>query len=319
MNAHTTPNLTANALGAFTNAPPVLRVPQWAIGTVHRRSITFFNAVEDTQTFVAWVQSHGMTGDIRIHPARPSIPPHTTLSDLDHATLILLASVEGGVATTSWDESQSLMSWSNWVGLQTYDKYPEPGIMRRIGDCMIEFAPSGAYVEDWRFQTSDSGPVIGLKLVSETAKDGATFARNGGCVIAGDHAMISIDRRLPLPDAVKAQDVVRASADPVAALNAVFDCTVDYAVKRPDGYRIHASTDPRREKLSWDFMSRLHAGPAGQVIERGGATDAFAARTWSVDSFEKSVAFDLMTSVGADSQAWLDREADTLLAPIGKA
>ncbi len=158
--------MTLEEVAAAAPQTNTLRVPDWALGCVRRRSITMATGVEDTLTRVFWVQAHGMTGDIRIHPARPQIAADTNLASLDRETLSLLASVEGGVAKTSWAEP--VMSWADWIGFQPYDKYPEPGQMRRIGDCMIEFAPSGAYVEDWRFLPSAPGLLAGLQLISET-------------------------------------------------------------------------------------------------------------------------------------------------------
>lgn len=291
------------------------RVPQWALGTVHRRSITFATGIEDTQTFVVWVQAHGMTGDLRINPARPQLAPGTRLSDLDHQTLIRLATVEGGTATTSL-RSDGLMAWNDWIGFQPYDKYPEPGIMRRIGDCMIEFAPSGIYVEDWRFQKSAPGLLAGLRLVAETDHAGNALPRAGGLVIAGDHAILSLARRNELPDGTRAQDYVRESSDPAAALARIFDCTVDYAVKTATTFTIKASTDPRREGTLLPLNSSFEFGSTPGTLIQHLEGGEIRSRLWQIDSLTPNVEFPPATHAGDAELAWLAREADTLLDPL---
>jgi hypothetical protein len=307
--------MTLEEIAAATPPPNALRVPEWALGCVRRRSITMATAVEDSVTRVFWVQAHGMTGDIRIHPARPRIAAATDLAKLDRETLSLLASVEGGVATTSWNEP--VMSWADWIGFQPYDKYPEPGIMRRIGDCMIEFAPSGAYVEDWRFLPSAPGLLAALHLVSETDDYGRSSARSGGLVVAGDHAIRTLARRDELPEGTRAQDFVRASIDPSAALARVFDCITDYMIRDGNDWIIEASTDPRREGLRVALTGDLMPGadPA-TVIETVTGASGISQRLWRIESLEANRSFSQSTPLGPTQRAWLDREADTLLAPL---
>lgn len=293
---------------------PKLSVPEWAVGTVWRRSISFATGFSDDSTAVRWVQSHGMTGDIRILATRPILHAADRLEDLELKTLILLASVEGGVASTSWHDG--VMSWGDWTGFQPYDKYPEPGILQRIGDCMIEVAPSKTYVEDWRFQPSAPGLLAGLQLIRETDTAGRDYARSGGLVIAGDHAICSIARLNELPDGVRAQDYVRDSKDPVAALRQVFECTVDYAAKQLEEFMIITSTDRRRERtpVGWTTGFSLTAEP-GIVVQQVTSVPGISSRTWRIHSLENDVAFPLTTDIIGDRKTWLDAEADTLIEP----
>lgn len=296
-------------------AAPVPRVPAWAFGTVRRRSITFATGVEDAKTFVVWVQSHGMTGDLRIHPARPKLLMTDRIEDLDHQSLVWLASVEGGTATASW--SDGVMSWADWIGFQPYDKYPESGFMRRIGDCMIEFAPSCIYVEDWRFQDSQPGPLAGFQLINETACDGRTYARRGGFVIAGDHSVLSLARKSVFPEGTRAQDFVGQAADPVAALRQVLECSVDYVTKHGDRQAIAVSTDPRLEGLASTLVERFSFGTeADLVVEHVTGEQGVQSRLWRIDSLELAHEFTRSTQAPEDSLNWLQREADTLLAPL---
>jgi hypothetical protein len=307
--------MTLDEIAAKHPQPNTLRVPAWALGCVQRRSITFATGIEDTQTRVFWVQAHGMTGDIRIHPGRPHIGAETSLATLDRETLSRLASIEGGVATTSW--SAPVMSWADWIGFQPYDKYPEPGVMHRIGDCMIEFAPSGAYVEDWRFMPSAPGLLAGLRLISETDTKDDTYTRAGGLVVAGDHAIRTLSRYQELPEGTRCQDFVANSSDPAAALERVFQCVTDYLVRDATTWTIAASTDPRREGLNVTLTGPLTIGrEPGTLIETVHGTPGIAQRLWRIDSLEANVAFPQSTPLAADRLAWLDREADTLIDPI---
>lgn len=307
--------MTLDEIAASSPQSSTLRVPEWALGCVKRRSITFATGLEDTQTRVFWVQAHGMTGDIRIHPARPHIGIDTNLAALDRDTLSQLASVEGGVAMTSWNEP--VMSWSNWIGFQPYDKYPEPGLMRRVGDCMIEFAPSGAYVEDWRFLPSAPGLLAGLRIESETDANGRTHARGGGLVVAGDYAIRTLARRDEFSEGTRAQDFVRASDNPAAALACTFDCVTDYMIRDGDVWIIEASTDPRRESRRTTLIGPLALGTeTGTLVESVTDESGITQRAWRIDSLEANRAFNQATFLGADQRAWLERESDTLIAPL---
>ncbi len=307
--------VTLEAIAAEVAMRPELRAPSWALGTVHRRSITFATGLCDESTQVVWVQSHGMTGDLRVHPLRPDITSATKLAELTLDDLVALASVEGGTANTSW--ADGVMSWSGWIGFQTYDKYPEPGVIQRIGDCMIEFAPSGIYVEDWRFQPSKPGVLGGLSLVSETGHDGVVSARRGGLVIAGDHAICSIARREELPVGTRAQDYVRDSADPAGALERVLDCTVDYAIHADGAFRIALSTDPRREGTISDSVTGFERADTGNhLVQKIKDDPAVQSRLWRIDSLTAAASFPLVTAVAADRLAWLQAEADTLVDPV---
>ncbi len=294
--------------------PANVSVPAWTFGTVVRRSITFATGASDAVTRVRWVQSHTMTGDIRINPLRPAMAANDRLEDLDLDSLVQLASVEGGVAATMW--AGGVMSWSNWVGFQAYDKYPEPGLLHRIGDCMIEFAPSGIYVEDWRFQPSAPGPLVALTLLAEIDRDGVEHRRDGGLVIAGDHAIQSIARRHEFDIGTRCQDVVRTSAEPLVAMQRIMDCTVDYARREDQEFAIEASTDPRREGARPTFLEGFSQTKQADIVQQEiSDCDGIVSRIWKIESFERDVLFPLSTAAAAENINWLEQEADTLVVP----
>jgi hypothetical protein len=137
---------------------PDQSVPGWTLGCFRRSSISFFSGESDHSTLVLWLQSCGLTADLRLDPDRPKLRTREELFDLSLEALTRLAAAEGGLSPSRFTPSEGaqdaelsgVMTWLDWTAFQTHAKWPEPGLLRRVGDCLIEFAPSGAYVEDWR-------------------------------------------------------------------------------------------------------------------------------------------------------------------------
>ena len=260
----------------MTRRRPATAAPDWALGCFRRRSITFFNGSTDSSTQVLWLQTHGLTADLRLPAARPTASEVGDPGDGPfEAWLALAAAFEGGLARSSWDGER--MMWSDWTALQLHDKWPEPGILRRVGDCLIEYAPSGAYVEDWRLQPSPAGPLLGLTLLEERDLGrGEVVHRGGGLVVCGRHAAFVRGRPRPLPlpapsGGARLVDVVRTAVDNRELLRAAFAFDASYGVQAGDGadYVVVASTDPRREHeplLTLDGFS--FDGHQGQVVQR---------------------------------------------------
>jgi hypothetical protein len=288
------------ALGVASASPGV---PPWTLGCFRRRSITFFNGATDSSTQVYWLQSPGLTADLRLYPGLPSrsLPPE----DLSPEELAALARNEGGLARTTWDGTT--MAWSDWTSFQIHDRWPEAGILRRVGDCLIEHAPSGAYVEDWRLQPSPPGPLIALRLEEE--RDLATRAvlhRGGGLIVCGRHAALVRGRPAPLPR--PPADVVR-TRDP-ALIRAVFSCEASYAQRASDDgpFTVVASTHPRREGHPLLPLDGFEATGAGQVVQRIAGVE----RHFTIDCLAANHPFPTATAATAEAQAWLARETDIL-------
>jgi hypothetical protein len=280
--------------------PPA--VPAWALGCFHRRSITYATGVEDAATRVIWVQSHGLTGDLRLPAVRPDVRRRGGLADCMPGELAALAQGEGGVADTGLADGR--MTWSNWAAFQPYDKWPEPGELRRVGPALIEFAPSGIYVEDWRLQPGSAG----LRLMSETPPGGPEAPRDGGLVVAGAHAIFALGRRRPLP--AEAPVHRQLAADPSLAA-AAFDAQASYGRLDRDGvWRAALSIDPFQEGVALPLEGFREAGPGVllQVLDDG------TERRWRIDSLLADQPAGIDTAAEAPAQAWLAREADTLLA-----
>jgi hypothetical protein len=287
---------------------PVARepdVPAWALGCFHRRGITYATGQEDATTRVIWTQSCGLTGDLRLPADRPDVSARGALSECSPAELVELAKGEGGVADTAFQDG--LMSWSNWAAFQPYDKWPEPGELRRVGPALIEFAPSGIYVEDWRLQPGSEGLRVGLRLVSEASPGGSHRPRDGGLVIAGDHAIFALARRQSLAEGVPAWR--QLAADPSLA-ETVFDCQACYVRCSVDGaWRIAFSIDPFAEgrTLALDGFEPVRPGVLRQTLDDG------AERLWKIDVLMTGQPVPVATPAVPEGDAWLKNEAETLL------
>jgi hypothetical protein len=282
-----------------------LAVPAWTLGCFHRRSITYATGAEDAATRVIWIQSHGLTGDLRIPVRRPDLNGRASIAECAPEQRVELAKGEGGVADTAFADGR--MSWGNWAAFQPYDKWPEPGELRRIGPALIEFAPSGIYVEDWRLQPGSAGLRVGLRLVCETTPGGAPQPRDGGLVISGEHAIFALTRRRPLAEGVPAHR--QLEADPALA-GAVFDAQAAYARQGADGrWRIALAVDPFMEgrELELEGFTSGEPGFLSQTLACG------TERLWRIDTLLADQAPDLATPALAEGEAWLAREASVLL------
>jgi len=283
-----------------------LAVPAWTLGCFHRRSITYADGTEDAAVRVIWVQSHGLTGDLRIPARRPDLAGRRSLADCTRDELVELAKGEGGVADTSFPGGR--MDWTNWAAFQPYDKWPEAGQLRRVGPALIEFAPSGIYVEDWRLQPGSAGLRVGLRLISETAPGAEPAPRDGGLVIAGDHAILALARRRALPAAGPVHR--QLAADPSLAAD-VFDAEASYARRGPDGdWRVELAIDPFAEGKAPPLtgFAADQQGRLRQTLEDG------VVRLWSIDTLLADQPLDAATDAAPEGQAWLRRESETLLA-----
>jgi hypothetical protein len=288
-----------------------LAVPEWTLGCFHRRSITFANGQEDRDTQVIWLQSHGLTGDIRVSKNRPALNGRQSLTDCSAAELAVIGQGDGFVARTAFADGH--MRWDAFAAFQPYDKWPEPGRLERVGPALIEWAPSGVYVEDWRLQPKSSGLSVGLRLISETRLDGVEHPREGGMVIAGDHALMVIGRREPLPQG-RVQELIARSPRPREIAKAAFDCEVAYALASEGGYEIVLAIDPFANGRALFLDNGFEAGEApDELIQRPGPTEGFSLRRWKIDTLLAGQKRSRETPATAQSLSWLEAEKDTLL------
>lgn len=289
------PRVTIEELSRLPWSRPRESAPDWLLGCFRRRSITFFNGASDTSTQVYWLQARGICADFRSQPGQS------------------VETFEGGIGSTVWNGH--IMRWFNWTTFQIHDKWAEPGVLKRVGDCVIEFAPSGAYVEDWRLQPSRPGPVVGLRLLREWDVDrGSLTHSGGGLIVCGDHAALVRGRTRNLHGIGRLSEI--ASSNDADLLKDLFAFEASYAVLDGSyGYKVQLSTDPSLAGKSLSVSDGFTYDPNTQLVSQhvsqGGAA---LERLFSIDTLEPHMVFSGATSVDAETEEWLARESDTLLA-----
>lgn len=304
-----------------TSPPSSRGVPPWTLGCFRRRSITFFNGDSDDSTLVLWLQSRGLTGDLRLAADRPKVESREALVDLPLASLVRLAEVEGGLSPTRFEghgassvELSGTMSWLDWTAFQVHAKWPEPGQLRRVGDCLIEHAPSGAYVEDWRLQPGGDGPLIGLSLVEERDDKGKLLHRGGGLVITGEHAIFVRGRAEALPTCDRVTDLVERAAREPPLLDALFGFDASYARRDAAGrYIVQASTLPWREGKPLMAFGGFTLQD-GVVLQKARENSRAVERRFTVDTLESTYEDWLATPASNAAMSWLHEEKTLLRA-----
>jgi len=274
--------------------------PAWTLGCFKRRSITFFSGITDDSTQVYWLQTRGLTADLRLPAGR------RLAGDA--------AAIEGGLARARWDGQR--MTWFDWTSFQLHDRWPEPGVLRRVGDCLIEHAPSGAYVEDWRFQPSATGLLLGLRLLEERDVDRHEVRhRGGGLVVCGQHAAFVRGRARSLPAGGRLADVLRDAGGDPSVLGAAFAFEASYARREPSGgFTVVASTDPRRRGASLLQLDGFEIDPTdGGVVQRVREDGRGLERRFTLDTAVPDFEFRLDTFAAPEAHSWLAGEADALL------
>lgn len=269
--------------------------PHRLLGAFRRKSITFCNGMTDETTPVYWFQSRSFTIDLRLPDG-----PETPLTDR-----------QGWIGDTLWDKTTRQMSWDVGRSYQPRNQWPEPASLGFIGNAVLEFAPSGAYVEDWR-QLSTRGPLLGLRLVSlvEDAS-GQSHAMDGGLIVAGDNVAFACSR-LPAIDRALAEapDLARALSDGIASASQIESYEVSLAL---GGDTVTASTLPRR-------LGQPILPVDAFAIDRDGAVTL----PWQLDGrdchlrFARDLhvpdfAFANQTSCTAEASRWLAQESGHLL------
>lgn len=290
--------------------PAQAGVPEWMLGHFRRRTISFADGRSDERTQVHWLQSRTFTIDLRLPDALPL--PVRALADYSLPELRTLANHEGWMADSLWRDGQ--LSWADGVSLQTHNRWPEPAILHRVGNCMIEFAPSGAYVEDWRLQ-STGGPLIGLRLLEEhDAETDELLHQGGGLILCGEHAGWVHGRPQNLPQAPGTlRDRALAAMGDAATLAKLFDFETSLAKRDAQGnYRIKLSTLPARlgQSLNLDGFERVAEGSLRQqlILPDG----RIVVRSYEVDTLEPDWQPVLTSPSTPEAEAWFSAEQETL-------
>ena len=266
-----------------------LSFPRQLLGAFRRKSITFCNGLTDETTLVYWIQSRTFSIDLRLTE--------------DAGTAV--TERQGWIGDTLWDDASSQLSWDIRHSYQPRNQWPEPAQLHFIGNSVLEFAPSGAYAEDWR-QQSSSGPLCGLRLESaRNLETGQELAMDGGVIIAGDYAAFTLSRHPHIETKLEGVSDLERALDEGLVTNADIESYEVSLALRSDA--ITHSTQPHRygEPLGLDDFS---AGRDGRVTQtRVIASDTYLL-TYRVDVFMPDFVFTGATDCTPDARNWFARE-----------
>ena len=291
-------------------------VPDWMLGYFKRHSISFSDGTTDLKTHVCWLQSRNFTIDLRLPVAAEQVS-NKPLEDYSETELRTLGNYEGWVASCEWQ--QGTLSWLEATSLQYHDRWTEPGILHRVGNCMIELSPNGSYIEDWRLQRSAPGPLLGLRLIDDICLDTEeVLHQGGGLIVCGDHAALVLGRppsttNTGLPNQYR-EDLIAAKglAERLKPLMQ-FETSVATGTLS-DGYRVQLSSCPSRVNESllsldgFEFDSQ-HQEVIHEFRDNSGNRRQ---RRFTIDTVEPECQFSQTTSVPAKTESWLSQEAETL-------
>jgi hypothetical protein len=302
-------------------------VPAWMQGAFRRRSITFADGQTDTDTRVFWLQSQGLTIDLRlptlIEQQNRSLPEADNLPSLNG-----FADDEGWYAHSFWNGQQ--LGWQHGCSWQLHNRWPEPAELRRVGNCMMEFAPSGAYVEDWRLLNQQAGPLIALELLSEQditnpengGKHSDIQPRQGALIIAGEYAGLVLGRSqihteqqtaTAFPGQTLAQVLTSAVTDFPRRLQLLdFDTAIGHGSVN-SGFKVIHSLYPQRMGTELlDLNGFAIADQPGHLYQRLSHHHRLIERTYRIDTWVTTPVLTARTPASDDARQWLQREANTL-------
>ncbi|HDZ56953.1 MAG TPA: hypothetical protein ENI17_06905 [Pseudomonas xinjiangensis] len=287
-------------------------VPDWMLGFFKRRSISFANGETDSQTHVCWFQSRHFTIDLRL-PLDSEQTPARDWAQYSGVELQVLANYEGWEASSEWDGHS--LSWHADTSLQLHNRWPEPALLQRIGNCMIEFAPSGAYVEDWRLQPSAPGPLIGLRLLEERdLSSGVVRHRGGGLIVCGEHAALVLGRGGVEAAGQSLCDEAAKAVGDAQRLAALFGFETSVAHgSLHNGFEAALSTRPGRNGQMLFPLDGFECLVDQQLlIQRLAIDGAPCERRFSIDTLESQISFDQQTGFTAEAANWYSKESQTL-------
>lgn len=299
-------------------------VPDWLVGCFRRYSISFANGTTDLKTQVYWLQSRNFTIDIRM----PIESEQVTAKPLDAYTdeeLKQLANYEGFSATIDWNGK--ILSWNDAdAALQIHNRWTEPAMLKRVGNCMVEFCPSDVYIEDWRAQPTSVGPLVGLRLIEEREiSTGAIRHRGGGLIVCGHYAGLVLGRAEEVVKPSKQttlNNLVEEASGDIHRLSALFNFETSVAKGSVDeGFKVNISTQASRSGQTifpldgFEAPCKYQHATYGEILmvrQKMIKNGQECERLFSIDTIEPQVEFSQSTSVTKETEAWFDCESATL-------
>ncbi|MHA3891642.1 hypothetical protein [Acinetobacter sp. GXMZU3951] len=270
-------------------------LPQAVLGAFRRKSINFFNGATDEKTIVYWFQSASFTIDLRLKDSKN--------------TPILQR--QGWIGETLWDSEQQLLSWQveAHANYQNHIQWPEPAKLHCIGNCILEFSPSNAYVEDWRQQASQ-GMYLGLRLDQAIHLESNTPVQlDAGLIICGDWVAYA-QSRLPQNQQALASfnhlDQANQAGGDLEHINQ-FEVSVG---SLSTGVQFSTQNQRVQQPFVLDDFEVLDCQTLLQIKEIAGENYALY---FKVDMYRPQFQFQTQTATSLDSQTWLTQEAEHLL------
>lgn len=231
---------------------PVATVPELMFGCWKRAWIKFADGAIDDTTKVVWLQTESQMVDVRINADPLNISRRAGLHDctIDELHALALNDASSGFtecgspvvsadglrgATASWNTRGHDVN-GHGINFQPVSAFPEPGLMtwNADGTVMMEYAPSGAYVEEWRLVPGSR------ESLSIRQHDAGTIYRAGGV------AVLVRDRVIPIPRLARLSELVDEYWEDRTLIEELLDCEFSVAELNEDGWTITASTLPWR-------------------------------------------------------------------------
>lgn len=232
-----------------TASPPdrSATVPPELVGCWRRSWIEYADGRRDDTSIAIWLQLDRDMADLRVPPDRGTVTERRGFEECSHDELRALTASESssGITTCPTVEigadgvRRLTAAWSDGddgVAFQPVTAFPEPGLLEWVtDDAMIERAPSGAYVEEWRLMPGTRSP-----LDHHVRADGAHVYR------AGDAVIVVRDRPTRITEVARLDELARCGDDR-DRLIALVDCEFSFATRLGDRFVVEASTLPWRE------------------------------------------------------------------------
>lgn len=226
----------------------VATVPDLLFGCWKRAWIKFADGTIDDTTTVVWLQTESQMVDVRINADPLNISHRSGLHDctIDELHALALNDASSGFtecgppvvgadglrgATASWNTR------GHGINFQPVSAFPEPGLMTWSADgtLMMEYAPSGAYVEEWRLVPGSREPL------SVTQREHGTVYRSG--VVA----VFVRDRAIPIPRLARLSELVDEYWEDRTMIEELLDCEFSVAELKEGEWRVTASTLPWKQ------------------------------------------------------------------------
>ena len=223
-------------------------VPDVMFGCWRRAWIEFADGTIDDTSPVVWLQTQSLMADVRVAADRSDLRRRAGLRECTDDELRAIGRSDsssgytecGPVVVGPHGLRTATATWhtrGHGVNFQPVSAFPEPGLMTwsEDGTVMVERAPSGAYVEEWRLVPGSDDPL--------------TVSQVGGNVIyrAGDVAVLVRDRTIEIPRLARLPDLLDEYEHDRETMEALLDCEFSVAERTGDAWVVTTSTLPWRE------------------------------------------------------------------------